>query len=60
MNVNIGELDKQIKEELEKLVSLKTMRNKLENNLISLGVTVEQLAGLCLEGDSYVQDHPET
>ena len=60
VNVNIGELDKQIKEELEKLVLLKTMRNKLENNLISLGVTVEQLAGLRLEGGSYVQDHPET
>ena len=28
--------------------------------MISLGVTVEQLAGLRLEGDSYVQDHPET
>ena len=36
------------------------MRNKLENDLISLGVTIEQLAGLRLEGDSYVQDHPET
>ena len=59
VNVNIGELDKQIKEELEKLVLLKTMRNKLENDLISLGVTVEQLAGLHLEDDSYAQDHPE-
>ena len=60
VNSNIGELDKQIKEELEKLVSLKTMRNKLENDLISLGVTVEQLASLRLEGDSYSEDHPES
>ena len=59
VNSNIGELDKQIKEELDKLVSLKTMRNKLENDLISLGVTVEQLAGLHLEGDSYAKDHPD-
>ena len=36
------------------------MGNKLENYLISLGVTVHQLSSLCLEGDPYTEYIPQT
>ena len=60
VNNNLGTLDSQIREEMEKLVSLKTMRNKLENDLITLGITVEKLSALRLENDPYTAETPVT
>ena len=56
VNTRLGDLEKHIREEQEKVVFLKTMRDKLEQDLISLGVDIEKVAALRLEGDPLPRD----